>query len=78
MIFKHFWQLISGISGRFRESEDGIIGNFTFKFPPGVGQYYHLPTYSSVVATGQDGLWMTEFKGGQNLPIVKHIMFLQI
>ena len=51
---------------RFRESEDGIIGNFTFKFPPGVGQYYHLPTYSSVVATGQDGLWMTEFKGGQN------------
>ena len=51
MIFKHFWHLISGISGRFRESEDGIIGNFTFKFPPGVGQYYHLPTYSSVVAT---------------------------
>ena len=28
------------------------------------GQFYHLPTFSNVVATGQDGLWMTEFKGG--------------
>ena len=89
---------------RFREAEEGIIGNFTFKFPPGWllkpfhriipalimsniimmvtmiltsrimimmiilmirnGQFYHLPTFSNVVATGQDGLWMTEFKGG--------------
>ena len=29
------------------------------------GHYYHLPTISNIVANGQDGLWMTEFKGGQ-------------
>ena len=116
---------------RFREAEEGIIGNFTFKFPPGWelcsssvivividivmswggmidfstcpslyidhhclhyhcfhchyqkvftrnGQFYHLPTFSNVVANGQDGLWMTEFKGGVDsvMTIIKYIMII--
>merc|ERR1712130_723039 len=60
---------LSCLSFRFREAEEGIIGNFTFKFPPGNGQFYHLPTFSNIVATGQDGLWMTEFKGATLLSL---------
>ena len=28
------------------------------------GHFYHIPTLSEVVADGQDGLWLTQFKGG--------------
>ena len=27
------------------------------------GHFYHIPTLSEVVADGQDGLWVTQFKG---------------
>ena len=40
------------------------------------GQFYHMPTFSNVVANGQDGLWMTEFKGGVDsiMIIIKSIL----
>lgn len=54
---------LSCLSFRFSESEDGIVGNFSFRFPPRFGHFYHIPTLSNILAAGQDGLWMTQFKG---------------
>lgn len=33
------------------------------------GHFYTIPTKSEIVADGQDGLWLTQFKGG-NLTII--------
>ena len=30
------------------------------------GHFYTIPTKSEIVADGQDGLWLTEFKGGKD------------
>ena len=29
------------------------------------GHFYTIPTKSEIVADGQDGLWLTQFKGGK-------------
>ena len=34
------------------------------KVSPSHGHFYTIPTSSEIVADGQDGLWLTEFKGG--------------
>ena len=31
------------------------------------GHFYTIPTKSEIVADGQDGLWLTQFKGGEVL-----------
>jgi len=54
---------LSCLSFQFQESNSGILGNFTFRFPPRFGHFYHIPTVSNVLANGQEGLWMTQFKG---------------
>jgi len=51
------------LSFHFKEDQEGIIGNFSFRFPPRFGHFYHVPTVSSIIANGQEGLWMTQFKG---------------
>merc|ERR1712183_896051 len=54
---------LSCLSFRFSQEATGIKGNFSFRFPPSHGHFYHIPTLSEVVADGQDGLWVTQFKG---------------
>lgn len=36
------------------------------KVSPSHGHFYTIPTSSEIVADGQDGLWLTEFKGGKS------------
>merc|ERR1712032_960304 len=55
---------LSCLSFRFREAEEGIIGNFTFKFPPGNGQFYHLPTFSNVVVARRRELEISSSQQG--------------
>ena len=31
------------------------------------GHFYTIPTKSEIVADGQDGLWLTQFKGGKGI-----------
>ena len=54
---------LSCLTFKFSEEAAGIMGNFSFRFPPTHGHFYHIPTMSEVVADGQDGLWLTKFKG---------------
>ena len=54
---------LSCLTFKFTEDPKGIMGNFSFRFPPTHGHFYHIPTLSEIVADGQDGLWLTEFKG---------------
>jgi len=54
---------LSCLTFKFSEDPKGIMGNFSFRFPPTHGHFYHIPTLSEVVADGQDGLWLTQFKG---------------
>jgi len=54
---------LSCLMFRFYEEQTDIMGNFTFRFPPVHGHFYTIPTKSEIVADGQDGLWLTQFKG---------------
>merc|ERR1712241_1636054 len=54
---------LSCLMFRFYEEQTDIMGNFTFRFPPVHGHFYTIPTKSEIVADGQDGLWVTQFKG---------------
>lgn len=54
----------------FSKGADGILGNFTFRFPPRYGFFHSVSAMSTVIANGQDGLWMTEFKGAELLTAV--------
>lgn len=39
-----------------------IISNFTFRFPPHNGHFYHVPTFSTVSQI-DNAIWETQFKG---------------
>ncbi|XP_023324477.1 uncharacterized protein LOC111698387 [Eurytemora carolleeae] len=54
---------LSCLSFDFNAAGEDIVGNFSFRYPPRFGHYYHIPTVSNVIANGQEGLWMTSFKG---------------
>merc|ERR1712154_5904 len=54
---------LSCLMFKFYEDATGIMGNFSFRFPPVHGHFYTIPTKSEIVADGQEGLWLTEFKG---------------
>jgi hypothetical protein len=45
-----------------------IISNFTFRFPPKTGHFYHMPSIS-LLSEVEASVWETQFRGGKRSSI---------
>ncbi len=53
---------LSCVAFKFTLTEDeDLISNFTFRFPPTTGFFYHMPTVS-IVSDLDNAVWETNFK----------------
>ncbi len=41
-----------------------IVSNFTFRFPPKTGHFYHVPSIS-LLSQVKASVWETQFRGGK-------------
>ena len=52
------------ILGSLLDEDSSIQTNFTFRFPPESGHFYHIPTFS-FLSDIEKSLWETQYRGGK-------------